>query len=357
MDVKESKSYHALNISFYSNHNELKKILQLNGSWEKAWNQLKKHPADLPLGKEVDIDAEWQKLEDLGIKLVLEKDPDFPPRLKEIPWIPLGIYVKVSPLKNDEKLVAIVGTRKATMQGKIIARRFASQLSENGLTVVSGLALGIDAAAHEGALNAQGKTIAVLANGLDSVYPRQNEALAKKILSSGGSLISEYPPGTASLPKNFIERNRIVSGLSLGTILVEAPPGSGSLATARFALEQNREIFVVPGPIDNQNYAGSHELIKAGACLITSIDDVLRNLNLEDESLKNKARKLELVFSKLDENEKIVINVLKAIGSELDIGRISEIARMGVPDVNRITSFLVIKGYIKEENGKYSLSA
>jgi len=350
MNILELKSYHALNLAYVSNYEALKKILGIHGSWHKAWAAIQNNLAGLPLGRRVDADLEWLKLEQNDVRLMLNTDKDFPALLKEIPWSPHGLYIRGAELNDKDKLIAIVGTRKASSHGKKIARQFASSLAERGLTVVSGLALGIDAAAHEGTLDAKGKTIAVLANGLDRVYPRYHEKLAEKILDSHGTLISEYPLGTPSLPHQFIERNRIVSGFSLGVIIVEAPKESGALATARFALEQNREIFVVPGQIDNPNYAGSHELIKSGAALTTSVADVLTNLNLETRIIQPTllAERLQL-----DENQRLVINVLKAVGEKIEIDRIATLANLEVSAVNRLLSFLTVKGIVKEENGKY----
>src|SRR3989344_6570469 len=233
MDALELKSYHALNLAYVSNYEALKKILGIHGSWHKAWLALQNDFGSFPFGKRIDADLEWLKLAHNDVRLVLNADKNFPALLKEIPWSPHGLYMRGAELNDADKLIAIVGTRKASSHGKKIATQFARSLAENGLTVVSGLALGIDAAAHEGTLEAKGKTIAVLANGLDGIYPRQNEKLAEKILESGGALISEYPIGAPSLAHRFIERNRIVSGLSLGTIIVEAPKESGALATAR----------------------------------------------------------------------------------------------------------------------------
>ncbi len=174
-----------------------------------------------------------------------------------------------------------MGTRKATSQGRFIAKEIAKKLSEMGMVIVSGLAMGIDTAAHEGALAGAGRTIAVLACGLDNIYPRQNENLAKKIIGTGGAVISEYPVGTEAFKNQFLERNRIVSGLCIATIVVEAPRESGALVTARLAAEQGREVFVFPGPTNHPNYHGSHKLIRDGARLVSSIDDILEDLNSE----------------------------------------------------------------------------
>ena len=344
--MDEHKSYNALNIACSTNYKALKKLWGEYQSWRQAWLAIKS-------SSQIDSETEWQKSKEYNVRLILNSDPEFPSQLKEIPWAPFGIYIKGAPLTKDEKLVAIVGTRKATTQGKNTAKSFAKILTENGITVVSGLALGLDASAHEGVIEAKGRTIAVLANGLDRVYPRQNENLAKKILEFGGTLISEYPIGSPSLRERFIERNRIVSGLSLGTVIIEAPNESGALATARFALEQNREVFVVPGDIHHTNYVGSHELIKTGAALVTSPVDVLTGLSLENFATHAKLATQKLALQNLDENQKAVINVLNQAGGKITIDEIADLAKLETALVNRSLGFLVIQGMIKEENGKY----
>ncbi len=353
MRQEELKSYNALAVACSSNYKTLKNFFEEKESWKAAFEHFRSSNAGLFKERTIDVQEEWQKLEKHNVRLILNSDPEFPAALKEIPWPPFGIYLKGAPLNKNEKLVAIVGTRKATSEGKNTAKSFAKILTENGITVVSGLALGLDAAAHEGVLEVRGRAIVVLANGLDRVYPRQNESLAKKILELGGTLISEYPIGSPSLRERFIERNRIVSGLSLGTVIVEAPSKSGSLATARFALEQNREVFVVPGDLRHPNYVGSHELIKAGAALVTSPADVLIALNLENFSAQAKLTTQKLALQNLDENQKAVINVLNQAGGKIAIDQIAELADLETALVNRSLGFLVIQGMIKEENGKY----
>jgi len=342
MNLEEAKSYNALAVLFFGDYHQLKKALEKYGSWNKAWENLK--------DKETCLEKEWQKLEKFGIRLILKGDQSFPPLLKEIPYPPHAIYIKGGEITESPK-IAIVGTRKATIQGKEIAKKFSKLLSETGITVVSGLAFGVDEAAHKGAIEAKTKTIAVLANGLDEIYPRQNEKLGKEILNYQGTLVSEYPFGSPSLPQRFIERNRIISGLSLGVIVIESPEKSGALATARFAVEQNRDVFVVPGPINHPNYAGSHELIKTGAALITSISDLLSALNLktDGESQKNKQR----LLSFLDENQKLVFVTLRERGSPLTIDEIAKTAKLGTQTANQAVALLVIQGLIREGGGKY----
>lgn len=214
--------------------------------------------------------------------LIFLNDEGYPHLLKELPDAPILLFVQgdVSLLKSPQ--IAIVGTRHPTVNGKRIAIEFAFSLAEKGLTITSGLALGIDAESHAGAL-ASGKTIAVCGTGLDRVYPFSHQDLAEKIKEKG-ALISEFPPGSTLKAKNFPRRNRIISGLSLGVLVIEAAIRSGSLITARFALEQGREVFAIPGSIHNPLAHGCHALIRQGAKLVENTEDILEELNVLSES-------------------------------------------------------------------------
>ena len=285
------------------------------------------------------------------IQKIQSDDAGFPPLLKEIPHPPAALYVR-GILDSDRPHIAIVGTRRATATGREIAREFARRFSESGITVVSGLAMGIDTAAHEGAVAAKAPTIAVLASGLDSVYPRQNRSLAEKILKFGGALVSEYEEGTESFPSQFIVRNRIVSGLSLGVVLIEAPERSGALATARFALDQNRDVFVVPGPMRHPNYVGSHRLIQSGAALVSSAEDVLVNLNLKFK--KPGEFKDAAIAALTDENEKQVAAAIIQMGRPATAEEVIAATGLEPSAAGRVLTFLVVKGIIREVNGRYS---
>ena len=288
-------------------------------------------------------------------------DPEYPFLLKQIPDPPAVLYIKGNLFDEELPRLAIVGTRKATSNGCLIAKILAKELSEAGCVIVSGLAMGIDTAAHEGAIAAQGKTIAVLGNGLNEIYPRHNKNLAEKILKLDGAIISEYPPAEPAFPSNFLARNRIISGLCSATIVVEAPERSGSLATARLALEQNREIFVTPGPINHPNYAGSHKLIREGARLIVSSQNILEDLNLKPLVLKEKfsaEEKLILkIFSEDNSNVQKDRNPdQKRRGKSFSIDKIIELTKLDSQTINKTIAFLVIKGIIKETLGRYSLN-
>ena len=206
------------------------------------------------------------------------EDPPYPKLLKEIPDPPYLLYIR-GQLPNTSKAIAIVGTRKASDEGKELAHNIAFELAKENFVIVSGLALGIDTAAHQGTLRAKGKTISVLGNSIDDVYPSDNKPLATQIVESKGAVISEYGPGEKIEKENFLRRNRIVSGLSIATVVIEAPARSGSLATARLAGEQGRDVFVVPGNVNDENYKGSNSLIRDGALLVRSAKDVLEVVN------------------------------------------------------------------------------
>jgi DNA processing protein len=211
--------------------------------------------------------------------IVTLADPDYPKALLEIADPPPLLYAKGNIALLNKLSIAIVGSRNASVQGEKNAEAFAQGLAEHGLCIVSGLALGIDGAAHRGALKAKGDTIAVVGTGLDMVYPAQHRDLAHQIASSG-LIISEFPLGTLSKPQNFPRRNRLISGLSLGCLVVEANLKSGSQITARLSAEQGREVFAIPGSIHSPLAKGCHQLIKQGAKLVDSLQDIVEELNL-----------------------------------------------------------------------------
>lgn len=220
-------------------------------------------------GKEIELCT--QK----GIEFLLFSDSDYPVNLKEIPDPPLLLYKKGTLLENDRNAIAIVGTRHPSFYGRTQAKRFAQELAARGLTIVSGLARGIDQIAHDGALHVSyGRTVAVMGCGLDVIYPKEHEDLFRRI-AERGVVLSEYPLGTPPLPENFPRRNRILSGLSYATFVVEAHSRSGSLITAHQAVEQGREVFALPGPVDQLTSRGTHQLIKEGACLVETPEDIL----------------------------------------------------------------------------------
>jgi DNA processing protein len=227
--------------------------------------------------REIDPRDELEACRRAGVSLVFHDDEGYPAALREIPDPPPVLYVRGSLEPTDALAIGVVGSRHATPYGLRCAERLAQGLARVGLTVVSGLARGIDAAAHRGAMKAGGRTIAVVANGLGRVYPPEHVELAEEV-ARHGAILSEMPLGQVPIAQLFPQRNRIISGLSLGVLVVEATPRSGSLSTARHAVEQNREVFAIPGPIDSLASRGCHRLLRDGAGLVESVDDVLEAL-------------------------------------------------------------------------------
>jgi DNA processing protein len=225
------------------------------------------------------IDADLRWLEASGCALLSSTEAAYPELLRRSPDAPAVLFVRGNPASLLEPQLAMVGTRNPTAGGRATAREFAASFARLGLGITSGLALGIDAACHEGALDAGGITVAVLGCGLDRVYPRENTALADRVVASG-ALISEFPPGTPALREHFPQRNRIIAGLAHGTLVIEAARKSGSLITARLAGVAGREVFALPGSIHNPLARGCHELIRQGAKLVECIEDVLTELKI-----------------------------------------------------------------------------
>jgi len=225
-----------------------------------------------------DLSAELARLERTGIQLIAFYDDAYPTRLRAIPDPPPTLFIHGTLSSADERAIAIVGSRRASPYGRQVAAELAVGLAQRGITIVSGLALGADAAAHEGALRAGGRTLAVLGGGVDVIYPPEHAALYARVAASG-AVISEAPPGSPPVKMSFPIRNRIISGLSLGVVVVEAPEKSGALITARHALDQGREVFAVPGSVNSVQSRGSHQLLRDGARLVESVDDILEELN------------------------------------------------------------------------------
>lgn len=342
---EERYAYHALGTALRSDYRKLSLARECRTSWSAAWNDDRTIP-----DKRAHADGEWNALERSGARLVLREDPDFPPLLREIPWPPFALYIQGTLPAPGAPSVAIVGTRKATEDGARLARSFAAELGKAGVVIVSGLALGIDAAGHLGALDARGATTAVLPGGLDRIYPNTNEGLGHRILNGGGALVSEYPAGTPPLPHRFIERNRIVSGLSRGVLIIEAPERSGALATARFAADQNRDVFVLPGPSRHPNYRGSHQLIRRGAELVTDPSHILESLGVRD------ARDEMWDEADLGNEERVVLEALKGAAAPIGVDKIVELTNLKIHAVNCALTLLVLHNAVAEESGRYSIA-
>lgn len=261
------------------------------GSLAYAWQAHEKELQRLGLGAaaieslintraELHLDQAWEKLQQQGVQLLTWDAPSYPRYLIEIPNAPPVLYLKGNLLEQDQWAVAVVGTRRLTTYGRQVTHELVTGLVRHGVTIVSGLAKGIDAVAHKAALDAGGRTLAVLGSGLDNIYPAENRKLAQRISNGQGAVISEYPMGMPPDARNFPPRNRLISGLSLGVVIIEAGEKSGALITASFALEQDREVFAVPGPINSAASQGTNRLIQEGAKLVTRVEDILEELNL-----------------------------------------------------------------------------
>ena len=280
---QENIYLNSLNLVFRDNFVQLSRFLKPFKSFEQAYRHLTRI-------QKVSIDPlqEWQKLEKHQIKIVTINDNDYPPLLREISYPPLGLYYQgeISYL-SDPLCLAVVGTRRVSEYGKLVIEKLIKELIPYNFVIVSGLAFGVDTLSHKAALRNQGKTVAVLGTGLDNIFPKTNISLSKEIIQNG-TLISEYPLNTPSFKYHFPWRNRIISGLSKATLIIEAPEKSGALITANFALEQNRDVFAIPGSIFNRNSQGTNNLIQHGAKLIAQVKDILEEYHLAPDIKQTK---------------------------------------------------------------------
>ncbi len=229
----------------------------------------------IALGRSLELaESEYDRVREEGATVIVAGDAEYPKRLLEIYDPPLVLYLKGRPEIVDEVGIAVVGTRHPTPYGLCMAERLSCDLAAHGLVIISGMARGVDTAAHRGALNARGRTVAVWGTGIDQVYPKENRKMADQIVESGGTIVSEFPLGTFPAPQNFPIRNRIISGMSLGVLVIEAGEYSGTRVTSRCALEQGREVFAVPGNVTNKGSWTPNTLIKQGAALVATWEDV-----------------------------------------------------------------------------------
>ncbi len=292
-----------------------------------------------------------EQLEKEKIKVLTFYDNDYPKLLKEIYNPPIVIYYKGDPnILSNQYLLSIVGTRKITNYGKTVLENFLSILVNYGFVIISGLALGSDAYAHQLTLNNNGTTIAVLGSGLDLIYPRANFKLSQEIIKSGGLIISEFPLGTLPLKQNFPYRNRVISGLSKATFITEADIKSGAMITAKFALEQNREVLALPGNILQKQSTGTNKLIQAGAKIITEVNDILEVYGLTENQLSpHNDNQLPLNFD--SKEEELIYSLIKDGYNNLDQLKIQSQLQTNVLNAN--LTMLEIKGVIKNINGEF----
>lgn len=351
---------------------KVRALLDHFGDLEVAWGASRLALAEAGLDKRaidsleaaragMSLDRAMADLDRAGVQVVCwddEGDGDYPNRyphrLREIDNPPPLLYVHGAFADTDDWAVAIVGTRRPTPYGKEAARELAGALASAGITVVSGLARGIDAAAHVAALEAGGRTIAVLGSGLDKVYPHEHAALAEKI-ANNGAVISDYPLGTPPESVNFPPRNRIISGLSLGVIVVEAPQASGALITAEFAVEQGREVFAVPGSILHRNSVGANRLIQQGAKLITSAEDVLEELNLKMAAQHAEARAQLSLLDSADETERTLLAHLSA--EPLHADELCALVGLPIASISSTLAMMELKGLVRQVGGMTYVTA
>ncbi len=328
-----------------------KKVLDFFGDAQVAWEAAPTELSEAGLSatlterlvsirQKVDLDKVWKNIKNQGIQVLTWEDEKYPQRLKEISQPPPVLYLRGEMLPEDRFSVAIVGTRRVTPYGRQVTDEIATTLAAKGITIVSGLARGVDTIAHQAALRTGGRTLAVLGSGVDRIYPPEHRDLAKKI-SGSGAVISDYAPGTPPESSNFPPRNRIISGLSLAVVVIEAGKTSGALITAEFAAEQGREVFAVPGNILAPQSKGTNKLIQQGAHPLLSAQDIMQALNWTQVGQQKKA--LKTIPS--NEVEAALLNTLDS-----DPQHIDEICNQTSLPVEKVSSTLVVmelKGMVR----------
>ncbi len=337
--------------------NLYKRLVEEFGSPKEVFEAKEKELAQVPeirrnavraiVGERADVTEELERIKRHRIDIITLNDESYPENLKNIYDPPPLLYVKGKIKSEDRNAIAIVGSRRATTYGRLTAQRLSSQLAAQGITIVSGMARGIDSEAHKGALAVGGRTIAVLGCGIDVIYPPENRALEERIASSG-AVITEFPFGTRPFAGNFPKRNRIISGLSLGVIIVEAAQKSGALITAHLALEQGREVFAVPGSTTSPYSKGTHNLIKEGAKLVEDIDDILEELKILIQVRREETK--EFPRPVLSKEEEIIYGLITQEPKHIDL--LIQESKLSAQKVTGILMNLQIKGLIKELSGK-----
>lgn len=332
-------------------------LLDTFGDAETAWNAPPEALQTAGLGPriienfrlvrtQIDPDQVWERLQHLEISTLTWDDEAYPRRLKEIDQPPPVLFLRHQLVPDDEWAVGIVGTRRATAYGRQVTEELARTLASSGVTVVSGLARGIDAAAHQAALRAGGRTIAVLGSGPDHIYPPEHRRLADEIIAHG-AILSDYPPGTPPDAANFPPRNRIISGISIAVVVVEAGETSGALITANFAVEQGRDVFAVPGSIVSAQSKGTNRLIRQGATPMLDPQQVLEALNLNMVTQYRQAR----LAIPADATEACL---LQAIGTEpTHIDEIQHQSGLPIEQVTATLSLMELKGMVRQVGGMH----
>ena len=364
MFSEEALYLHALNLLPAFGPARLCLLLNQFGSFKKAFlageRELIQAGVDAEITKfflqnrlSTNLEEETKKLEKAQINILTFKDPTYPKLLLEIPKFPPILYYRGVMPEPEELCVAVVGTRKISNYGRTVIPDLILPIVQMGVTIVSGMAFGVDSAAHQVAVDSKKRTIAVLGGGLDdaSLYPKHHQLLAQTILGNGGALLSEYPIGTPSLKHHFISRNRIISGLSVATVIIECDIDSGSLITARHALEQNRTVYAVPGPIYSSVSQGPNNLLKMGAKPLTEANDILEDLNLKQLPQNKKAG--EILGDTPQENA-----ILKILSREpVNINELIKQSGLQTGEATSALTFLEMKGKVKNLGGQQYILA
>ncbi len=338
----------------------LRQLLDHFGGIEAAWNA----PAEmlyatglspklvenlLQVRTEVSLDRLWERVQAAGAQVIIWDDENYPKRLLEIDQPPPVLYVRGEVLPEDDWAVAVVGTRRITAYGRLIAERVAGFLARNGITVISGLARGVDAASHKTALESGGRTIAVLGSGVDRIYPPEHRKLAEAIIQNG-AVISDYALGTPPDAMNFPPRNRIISGLAQAVIIVEAGERSGALITARFAADQGRDVFAVPGNINAPNSAGTNRLIQQGAHPLVDPQEILEVLNLTMISQHQTAR----AVLPTDKTEAKLLHIVSQ--EPVHVDEICNHASLPIETVTATLAMMELKGMVRQVGGMHYIA-
>lgn len=332
-----------------------KQLLDFFGSAEIAWQapQSAWLSAGIPqrvvtnfsqVTQQVDLERVMEKIAAGNVRVITWSDSDYPRRLKEIDQSPPVLFIRGTINVEDDWAVAVVGTRRVTPYGRQVADEIGRFLAQNGVTVVSGLARGVDAIAHEAALQAGGRTFAVLGSGVDVIYPPEHRKLAAEIIRQG-AVISDYPVGTQPDGVNFPPRNRIISGLSLATVVVEAGEKSGALITAEFAVDQGRDVFAVPGSILAAQSQGTNRLIEQGARPLLKMSEILEALKLEQIPEKQQARK----HSPMSKEEQSLLEHLSS--DPVHIDQLCELTGLPITNVSATLTMMELKGFVTQVGG------
>jgi DNA processing protein len=335
--ARSIERFGSLDVAWQASESELRDA----GMNDRAARALVDHRA------KIDLEREWERVVRAGASILTLADDGYPRLLREIPSPPPVLYIKGEILPDDETAIGIVGTRRVTRYGREMTRRMSTGLASSGVVVVSGLARGVDGIAHTEAIDAGGRTLAVLGCGVDQIYPPEHRKLSERVIEHG-ALVSEFPIGTRPEARNFPIRNRLISGLSLGVLVVEAPQRSGALITSTCAADQGRTVFAVPGSAMSSASEGTNQLLRDGAALAADVDDILQELNLERRQAAMETRRL---LPDATGEEQRVLQLLDG-----DPRHIDEIAIDTGINISQLSAMLLqmqLKGLVRDTGGQH----